>query len=123
MAADERATPMGTGIRSLPLYRRSSAFIGGSSPEGVPAMMRQVCWNERLEDGVRREVRVAVQRGQVKWQFKRTDEEHWDYTTPPTRADWDALVERMEDRYQRRNVSHDDLELVRRERGKAAPVG
>lgn len=82
-------------------------------------MMRQVCWIEKLDDGVKREIRVAVERNQVKWQFKRSDEERWDYTTPATREDWDHFMERMEDRYQRRNVSFDDLQRVRMARAKA----
>jgi len=82
-------------------------------------MMRQVCWIEKLDDGVKRDVRVAVERGQVKWQFKRSDEDRFDYTTPPTSEDWDQFLERMENRYQRRNVSFDDLQLARQARAKA----
>lgn len=77
-------------------------------------MMRQICWVERGEDGVKREVRVAVQQGRVKWQFKRDDQERWDYDGPASQSDWDLLLEKMENRYQRRNVSYDDLAIVRR---------
>lgn len=86
-------------------------------------MMRQVCWIEKLDDGVKRDVRVAVERGKVKWQFKRSDQPKFDYTTPPTREDWDHFMERMENRYQRRNVSFDDLQLVRLARAKALGEG
>lgn len=82
-------------------------------------MIRQVCWIEKLEDGVKRDVRVSVERGKVKWQFKRSDQERFDYDTPPTRDDWDNFLERMENRYQRRNVSFEDLQLVRLAREKA----
>ncbi len=77
-------------------------------------MHRQICWVERGDDGVRRELRVTVHRGQVKWQFKAETDERWDYTSPPTPADWDNLLERVENRYQRRNISYDDCQLVRR---------
>ena len=77
-------------------------------------MQRQVCWVEKLEDDVKREVRVGVQGGQVRWQFKLSTEEKWDYSSPPTVADWDNFMERMENRYQRRNIKLSDLELVRR---------
>lgn len=77
-------------------------------------MQRQVCWVEKLEDDAKREVRVGVQGGQVKWQFKLSTELKWDYNTPPTLADWDNFMERMENRYQRRNIKLSDLELVRR---------
>jgi len=82
-------------------------------------MIRQVCWVEKLDDGVKREVRVGIERHQVKWQYKRSDEEKWDYTTPASREDWDNFMERMESRYQRRNVSLNDLNLVRLAREKA----
>jgi hypothetical protein len=82
-------------------------------------MMRQICWIEKLEDGIKRDVRWTVGRGQVKWQTKRSDQERFDYDTPPTREDWDNFMERMENRYQRRNASFDDLQLVRKERAKA----
>lgn len=77
-------------------------------------MLRQICWKERDEEGNRREIRVTVRRGEVKWQFKSDTDEQWDYTTPPAPADWDNLLERMESRYQRRNVSFGDLASVRR---------
>jgi len=77
-------------------------------------MHRQICWVERSEAGIKREVRVNVNRGTVKWQFKAETDERWDYTTPPTTTDWDNLLERVENRYQRRNVSYDDAQMVRR---------
>ena len=76
-------------------------------------MQRQVCWIERLEDGTKREVRVGIHGGAVKWQFKLSTDERWDYDTPPSVADWSNLLERMENRYQRRNVAYGDLERVR----------
>lgn len=77
-------------------------------------MRRPICWLEKLEDGVKREVRVALEGNRLKWQFFLSTAERWDYDSPPTEADWDNLLSRMEDRYQRRNVSFDDLETIRR---------
>lgn len=82
-------------------------------------MQRQVCWTERLEGRTKREIRVKVHNPNLKWQFKISTCERWDYDTPPTPADWDALLERMENRYQRRNIPVEDLELVRRLRREA----
>lgn len=82
-------------------------------------MMRQVCWIEKLDDGIKRDVRWTVERGQVKWQTRRSDQDRFDYDTPPTREDWDNFMERMEARYQRRNISFDDLQLARKARAKA----
>jgi hypothetical protein len=78
-------------------------------------MRRPVCWVERLDDGVKREVRVAFQGGdRIRWQTKRSDEEAWAYDVTPTEADWVELEAHMERRYQRRNVPLKHLELVRR---------
>lgn len=56
-------------------------------------MKRKISWTRRCEDGVKREVRVVVSRGGIKWQFKRADEARWDYDTAPTEEEWDALTE------------------------------
>jgi len=50
-----------------------------------------VSWTERQEDGVKRETRVHIIVNNFKWQFKRADEERWDYDSQPTEADWDTL--------------------------------
>ena len=50
-----------------------------------------VSWTKRCEDGVKREVRVHLTKHTLKWQYKRADEEHWDYDSAPTNEDWDAL--------------------------------
>jgi hypothetical protein len=77
-------------------------------------MQRQVVWVERQDNGAKREVRVTVLRAGVKWQFKRSTEEDWDYDSPASPADWDTLLGKMEDRYRRRTVPHAALETVRR---------
>ena len=51
-----------------------------------------------MEDGVKREVRAQVTKRGIKWQFKRADQELWDYDSRPTAEDWDALEEIMERR-------------------------
>jgi hypothetical protein len=82
-------------------------------------MIRQICWVERQPDGIKREVRVAFHGGRIKWQFKRADRPAWDYDSPADASDWDALLQRVEDRYQRRNVAYKDVELTRRCRAAA----
>lgn len=54
-------------------------------------MKNRISWTERQEDGVKRETRVEVSTRGLKWQFKRTDEERWDYDSLPQKADWDTL--------------------------------
>lgn len=86
-------------------------------------MRRQVCWVARTSEGGKREVRVSFLGRRLKWQFLEPDRATWDYDSPPKVADWDALLARMEARYQRRNVSHRDLECVRVLRQEAIGTG
>jgi len=78
-------------------------------------MRRPVCWVERIEDGIKREVRVSFEGGgRIRWQAKRSDEEAWAYDVAPTDAEWAELEANMERRYRRRNAPLKHLELVRR---------
>ncbi len=81
-------------------------------------MKRLISWTEKLEDGIKRETRVTVSRGHMKWQFKRSDQERWDYDQDPQPADWDALESILTRRLGRgRGVNM--IETVRRMRMKA----
>ena len=64
-------------------------------------MKRKISWTRRGDDGVKREVRVVVSRGGIKWQFKRADEERWNYDIAPTEEEWDALEEILQRRMTR----------------------
>lgn len=77
-------------------------------------MRRQLTWTERLEDRVKREIRVSFQSGKIKWQFKRSDQDAWDYNSPPSAEDWTALLEHAEAWYQRKRMPYADLERVRK---------
>lgn len=82
-------------------------------------MRRDVRWVEKLEDDVRREVRVGVTQRGISWQSWRSDVKRWDYSMLPTPQDWTALESRMADRYARRNAPYADLERVRKARASA----
>ncbi len=78
-------------------------------------MKADIEWVERLADGVKRKIRITfLGKGKMKWQTKRSDEEMWDYDTPPTSEDWDALEAKMEALYNRRRESFKNVELVRK---------
>ena len=62
------------------------------------AVKTKLSWTRREPDGVKREVRVQVTRGGIKWQFKRADEEAWDYDSQATAGEWDALEEILQRR-------------------------
>lgn len=80
-------------------------------------MRRQVCWTEQAEDGVAVDIRVTLHAREVKWQFRRADAERWDYDSEPTAAQWEALVQRLQNRYQRGQIGlSKELEWVRKAR-------
>lgn len=77
-------------------------------------MKADIEWVEKLEHGVKRKIRITfLGHGKIKWQFKRSDEDFWDYDTPPTSADWNTLKEKVEALYNRRRTPFKNLELVR----------
>lgn len=85
--------------------------------ESERGMKRQIRWTERLPDHSKRDVRVTVHGGAVKWQFKRSDEEAWHYDTPPSEEDWDRLEDELARRARRGHLErHRDLDCVRAER-------
>jgi hypothetical protein len=77
-------------------------------------------WIERLDNGIKRKIRITfLGKGKMKWQTKRSDEEYWDYDTPPSSADWDTLQDKMDSLYNRRRESFKNVELVRKLRKNA----
>jgi len=80
-------------------------------------MKRDIEWKERLDDGVRRTVRVKFPgSGQIKWQFKRSDVELWDYDSPASPEDWKTLEEKVDKLYHRRRAALRDWEMVKKMR-------
>ena len=78
-------------------------------------MKKNIEWYVRIDGGVKRTVRVSFPgKSLVKWQFKRSDGEGWDYDSPPSSYDWDALEEKLEGLYNRRRAPYETLELVRK---------
>ena len=76
-------------------------------------MKRDIEWVEKIEGGIKRKVRVRFPgHGKVKWQFKRSDQDQWDYDSPPTAEDWSQLEEKIDALYQRRRAPYKDLQLV-----------
>ncbi len=77
-------------------------------------MKRNIEWKEKTGDGVKRTVRIIFPgQGKVKWQFKRADEERWNYDLPPTPEDWKHLEEKVVALYNRRRAAFRDLKLVK----------
>jgi hypothetical protein len=77
-------------------------------------------WVEKLEGGIKRKIRVTFSgKTGFKWQTLRSDEERWDYDTPPSLADLETLEEKVEALYNRRRMPFKRLELVRQLRKKA----
>lgn len=81
-------------------------------------MKKQISWKEKLPDGRRREVRVVVARGGLKWQFKYSDRPEWIYDHSPAEADWDVLEDILE-RRAGRGRAVERLDMVRTLRSRA----
>jgi hypothetical protein len=79
-----------------------------------------ISWTEKLPDGEKRETRVHVSQRRLKWQFKRTDQEKWDYDSAPGAEDWNMLEDILRRRAGRGN-SVNMLNAVRLLREKAGP--
>ena len=83
-------------------------------------MKADIEWVEKLDDGIKRKIRITfLGKGRMKWQTKRSDEERWDYDTPPTSDDWKTLEEKVEALYNRRRTPFKNLELVRKLKAEA----
>lgn len=82
-------------------------------------MHNLISWTEKLPaEGVKRETRVQVTQRHLKWQFKRSDEEKWDYDSAPGPADWDMLEDVLRRRAGRGTSIH-LVEAVRSMRTRA----
>ena len=83
-------------------------------------MRRKIEWVEKLDGGVKRTVRASFPgKGQVRWEFARSDQEGWDPDATPSLDDWDTLEEKLAGLYNRRRVPYETLELVRRRKPRA----
>ena len=77
-------------------------------------MKAHIEWTDKPEVGIKRKVRITFIKGQeVKWQFKRSDEEYWNYDLHPSLDDWEVLKKKTEALYQRRRLKYDFVELVK----------
>ena len=77
-----------------------------------------ISWTEKLAGGVNREVRVHVSHQKLKWQYKRSDADGWDYDSAPLASDWDQLLDILRRRAGRGRAT-DLVDAVARMRGKA----
>lgn len=82
-------------------------------------MKADIEWVEKPGGGIKRKIRITFEGSSIKWQFKASDQERWDYTTPPTAADWETLQEKVEALYNRRRTSYRNVELVRQMKRRA----
>ncbi len=81
-------------------------------------MHNLISWTEKQEGGLKREVRVHVSHRKLKWQFKRSDAEAWDYGSAPLASDWEQLLDILQ-RRAGRGRAPDLVDAVKRMRDKA----
>ncbi len=77
-------------------------------------MRKLMCWTEKLEDGVKREIRVSFHGRGLRWQWKRSDEPAWVYDAPLTEADWDSLEALAESWYTRQRLPREHVDRIKR---------
>ena len=81
-------------------------------------MHNRISWTDKLADGIKREVRVHVSHQKLKWQFKRSDAEGWDYDSAPEPQDWARLIDTLR-RRAGRGQAPDLVEAIAKLRDKA----
>jgi hypothetical protein len=82
-------------------------------------MRRPLCWTDKLDDGVKREVRVDFHGRGLRWQWKRSDEPAWVYDGTPSPADWENLETLASNWYQRHRLPREHLDRIARLRKEA----
>ena len=76
-------------------------------------MKANIEWSDKPIPGVKRKIRITfIKSNSIKWQFKRSDEDKWDYITPPSRNDWEDLQEKAYALYQRKRLSYEYLKRI-----------
>ena len=77
-------------------------------------MKAHIEWVEKIDIKIKKKVRITfIGKKRIKWQFKRSDQEKWDYDSTPTIKDWNYLEAKASALYQRRRISFENLQLVR----------
>ena len=76
-------------------------------------MKADIEWSDKPVPGIKRKIRVTfIKNNSIKWQFKRSNEDKWDYITPPTLNDWKDLQEKAYALYQRKRLSYENLKRI-----------
>lgn len=77
-------------------------------------MKAHIEWVERVDTNIKRKTRITfLGNKQIKWQFKRSDQETWDYDSKPSIKEWEFLESKAWALYQRNRLSFKNLELIR----------
>ena len=77
-------------------------------------MKAHIEWVEKIDIKIKKKVRITfIGKKRIKWQFKQSDQEKWDYDSKPTIEDWNYLEVKASALYQRRRISFENLQLVR----------
>lgn len=77
-------------------------------------MRRPIGWIEKMADGSKREIRVSFRADTLKWQFKPSDTNIWEYDIEPSEELWLILEDKLLELIQRGHLFDRELELVRR---------
>ena len=77
-------------------------------------MKAHIEWVEKIDVKIKKKIRITfIGKKQIKWQFKRSDQEKWDYDSKPTIEEWNYLEVKASALYQRKRISFENLQLIR----------
>ena len=74
----------------------------------------QINWRSKLEDGTPIDVRAVSFPKKWTLKYRPHDAEDWVYNWKAPRAEWETLLDALQRRYQRHQVTQKDLDEVRR---------
>lgn len=74
----------------------------------------EIGWWKRDDEGQKYQVHLNLFGGKLKWSCQRKRAECWTDYGPPTEEDWATALELAENRYQRRLITKDVVEMIRR---------
>ncbi|MDZ4817163.1 MAG: hypothetical protein SGI71_12980 [Verrucomicrobiota bacterium] len=77
-------------------------------------MRKEINWRTRREDGSSYEVRVHRWAGVFRFQFKEKGSALWNFDQPPTKEDWETLLDALERRLNRKQATYEEIEEVKK---------
>ncbi|RME69236.1 MAG: hypothetical protein D6781_09080 [Verrucomicrobia bacterium] len=76
----------------------------------------EIGWWKRDEEGRKYQVHLELFGRKLRWRWQRARFERWEDYPDPTDEDWERALELAENRYNRRLITREVLEMIRERR-------